>query len=172
MTPTSTTANPALNALKDIRLPAEVGFWPPAPGIWALLILSLMLIIALIVWLYLRHKRHLRQQAPAKAALQLLSQLDANDPQLMLQLSSLLKRCAISYGGREQVASLTGEDWYQYLDQALPIKMHGKFSRLLKSRYQPHSDTDTTRELLTLCQQWLQCAPSYYRKASKGAKSC
>ncbi|MCL1073286.1 DUF4381 domain-containing protein [Shewanella dokdonensis] len=172
MTPTTATANPALSAMKDIRLPPEIGFWPPAPAILALFILALLSLIALSVWLYLRHQQKRRQQAPAKAALQLLSQLDSEDPQLMLQLSALLKRCAISYGGREQVASLTGECWYQYLDQALPVKQQGKFQRLLQQRYQMRPSAEDGEELKTLCQQWLLCAPSYYRRASKGGKSC
>ncbi|MCD8475503.1 MAG: DUF4381 family protein [Shewanella fodinae] len=57
----------------------------------ALLVLAMLSLIALSVWLYRRHQRLQRQQAPAKAALQLLSQLDTEDPQLMLHLSALLK---------------------------------------------------------------------------------
>jgi cbb3-type cytochrome oxidase subunit 3 len=172
MMPTSATANPALSAMKDIRLPPEIGFWPPAPAVLALLVLAMLSLIALSVWLYRRHQRLQRQQAPAKAALQLLSQLDTEDPQLMLHLSALLKRCAISYGGREHVASLTGEPWYQYLDQALPSKQQGKFQRLLQQRYQMQPAAEDAEELITLCQQWLLCAPSFYRRVGKGGKSC
>ncbi|MFQ6371774.1 DUF4381 domain-containing protein [Shewanella sp. YIC-542] len=158
------TANPALSTLKDIHLPPEVGFWPPAPGIWTLAILLLGMLAMLGVYGFRRYRARQQQQAPAKAALALLAQLDPQQPEYPLHISALLKRCAISYDNRAQVAGLTGEDWYQYLDKVLPLPQRGKFGRLLANRYRLQTVGPHNAELAGLCQQWLRLAPAFYRQ--------
>ncbi len=104
--------------LRDIHLPDGVSWWPPAPGWWLLL----MLVLVLSGLLYLLYKR-LRQPLLNKSAREELAVItdryrQHDDKQLLLQdLSSLLRRTGISYLGREQVAGITGDRWYQQLNQ-------------------------------------------------------
>lgn len=164
MSASPSTPNPALSGLQDIQLPADIGWWPLAPGWWALICIVLLLLIIGFVWLFLRWRKRRQQAAAAKTALAMLHQLDSNDPQLAVQISALLKRTAISYGERRQVAALADASWYQYLDKVLPSEQRGQFAQLLANRYRrPGSELDG-EQLIKLTQMWLKHAPHYYQQ--------
>ena len=97
----------ALN-LAPLDLPAEPSWWPlPAS--------TLMLLggFALVVLLW-RGYRHYQGRLKRKA-LGLLSQLE-DQPDLPA-LDSLLRRIALTYFPRTQVAGLSGEAWLAWLDE-------------------------------------------------------
>ena len=163
MSVSSSTANPALSGLQDIQLPADIGWWPLAPGWWALIIVALLLVIIALTWAFMRLRKRRQHAAAAKTALAMLNQLDSDDPQLAVNISALLKRTAISYGERQQVAALADDSWYQYLDLVLPTEQRGQFAKLLANRYRrPGSELDGA-QLLKLTHSWLKHAPRYYQ---------
>jgi len=146
-----------LAQMQDIQLPPDIGLWPLAPGWYLLLALALLLCIALI-WQLRKTRRRL---APQRAALQELSQLHSQTPELAWQVSSLLKRVALHYGPREQVAALGGEAWSALLDEALPAGS-GSFKALLGSRFRPQTLTqEESAKLLILAELWLKRAPKW-----------
>lgn len=103
--------------LRDIHLPGTPGFWPPAPGWWLLA----AIILALTVWLGLIIRRRLKIHRQRKHILNLLAQLeqssaDAHSPEFLAQLSRLLRRLALMRFPRQEIASLTGKAWLQFLD--------------------------------------------------------
>ena len=111
----------SLQNLNDIVLPASVSWWPLASG-WYFLI-ALMLIA--LAWIGYRAIRRWIENGYRRAALhelQLLVQ-DIQDTEKrntgLRQLPVLLKRTALSIHPREQVASLSGEDWYDYLNSQI-----------------------------------------------------
>jgi hypothetical protein len=114
----ATVPDPAQLPLRDIHLPEPVSWWPPAPGWWLLLaILLTALGFALGWWLRRRQRRVLRE---------LLGELDAIERQhrhrhdtsaTVQQLSVLLRRAALSFHPRREVAGLTGPDWLDWLDR-------------------------------------------------------
>ena len=111
----------SLQNLNDIVLPASVSWWPLASG-WYFLI-ALMLIA--LAWIGYRSIRRWIENGYRRAALhelQLLVQ-DIQDPEKrntgLRQLPVLLKRTALSVHPREQVASLSGDDWYDYLNSQI-----------------------------------------------------
>ncbi|MCH1918816.1 DUF4381 domain-containing protein [Shewanella sp. A3A] len=164
MSVSSPSANPALSGMQDIQLPADIGWWPLAPGWWALIVVALLLLIIAIVWSIRVLRRRRQHAAAAKSALQMLQQLDSQDPQLAVHVSALLKRTAISYGDRQQVAALTDDAWYRYLDAVLPAAERGQFAELLANRYRrPGSEVDGGT-LIALCHRWLKHAPAYYQQ--------
>ncbi len=142
--------------LRDIHLPTAVDWWPPAPGWWILLLTLLIAMAALLVLKYLRQRRKaLRTVALRELALLEQRYRETGDARHMLeQLSSLVRRVALSYLPRDQVASLTGEAWLQSLDRLFG---GGDFTsgtgRLLASEPYvrcPETDGET---LLALCRQ-------------------
>ena len=116
-------ATDPLAELRDITLPAAVGYWPLAAGWWCLLALVLLLLLALPLLLWFRHRR--RYWRWAKAEWQQCQQLvNADDPRLLLQrLSALLRRVVLLRANNEQatstanLAQLQGDDWQGYLTQ-------------------------------------------------------
>jgi len=101
----------SLSNLRDIVLPHAPGLWPLAPGAWvAMGILAAVLLV--ICWLWLTsHKRNAYRRA---------GQLLLNNVKTVHDISVLLKRVALAVFPREQVASLYGIDWVDFLKQTCP----------------------------------------------------
>ena len=107
--------------LRDLHLPAEIGWWPLAYGWWILIGLLVMTAA------YLGHRLWLRWQAGAarRRAILELKQLqlrfaeDHDATAFIVAASILLRRAMLAYAPRNQVAGLSGEAWLNWLDRGL-----------------------------------------------------
>ncbi len=96
-----------LSNLRDIVVPPDVSFWPPAPGWWIVAAAAVALLALLAAAAVVRHRRNAyRREA--------LRDLDAADAR---QASGILKRAALAAWPRDQVASLSGAAWLAFLDR-------------------------------------------------------
>ena len=144
--------------LRDIHLPETVGMWPPAIGWWLLLIV-LPLLFLVAWWLFKR----ITKTTLTKEALKILDQIK-NDPnsdqkQKLQQLSSWLRRIAISLASRKEVASLSGQDWLAYLDQSIEgTPFSSGIGRYLADGHYQKSLPDNVdiTALAELCENWLR----------------
>lgn len=143
--------------LRDIHLPDSVSWWPPAPGWWVLLALLICACLIMRYWRRNRGRRNLRQ-----LALQELDRIENrfgqqdNERQALENLSVLLRRIAVSRYPREQVASLTGDRWLQFLDS---VTGTDEFSRgpgraLADAPYNPALHADIP-DLIDLSRRWI-----------------
>jgi len=111
-------ANDALSALRDIHLPEAVSLWPPAPGWWV----AAGLVVALAVALRLLQLR--RRRSVARAALRELDGLErehqetGDAAEYAVRLSALMRRVALARFPRNEVASLHGAFWVDFLSRA------------------------------------------------------
>jgi len=122
---------PGFDQMHDIVMPTPVSWWPLAPGWWVV-----MLILAIgILWLGIVIYRRWKQQAHRRAALR---ELDHTPPH---ELSALLKRVCLSEFPRDQVASLSGQSWLEFLDQTgnTDTFTRGNGRYLLDLSYNPNS---------------------------------
>lgn len=146
-------------SLRAIHLPAEVNWFPPAPGWWGVLVLLLVLVAA-GAWVWRRYRR----QAFRREALLLLAGLqqrnDLSPLQQLDEISALLKRVAITVHGREAVAGFSGERWLRFLDESGQTTgfSNGPGRCLGASRFQPNAAIDTA-SLFPLCRDWIQKQP-------------
>ncbi len=146
--------NPALAALKDIQTPEAIGHWPLAYGYWLILVIIVTSLIIISILLIKRHKHH----AAKREALTQLALLDSESPQLAIKVNVLLKRSIMSYLPREQVASLDGQKWYQWLEQQVK-QPDTNLTMLLSKRYQPQPLTfEEAQQLKSAAAVWLQQA--------------
>lgn len=156
--------NPDELPLRDIHLPTEVGFWPPAPGWWLLLLIILVFIFLVLRWLWRRpSSAKFNIASPALQELERIERQYRNDPHtLVSELSVLLRRVAMSQYGREQAAGLTGDAWLQLLDNEA---VQGQGSAALGQRFKrtltemPYRRPDDEVEvdaLLSEVRRWLQ----------------
>ena len=105
-----------LTKLRDIHLPSPVSAWPPAPAYYALAGVLIVLVLLLI-----KHQKHKRYTAPKREALAELTRLEAlylNKPQTKstaAAITMLLKRVALVYHPRIEVANLHGDSWLSFL---------------------------------------------------------
>lgn len=105
----------AFLALRDIHLPKEIGWWPLAPG-WYAVFACLFLLIGLLFYRFSTRK-HNRIK---KKALQLLKEYEKEYRQkkhsdASIQVAVLLRRVALAYFPRNTVAGLHGEAWLDFL---------------------------------------------------------
>lgn len=143
--------------LNEIHLPEQIGWFPPAIGWWLLIIFVPILSYFLIAWL-----QRLFQKTAIKDAKKLLKQLQNNDVltplEKVIELSSLLRRVAISLDVKTNIGGLTGRAWLDYLDSSLqnaPFK-NGVGRCLVDAPYQKElpQNVDLTA-LFDLAKMWL-----------------
>ena len=103
----------SLQNLNDIVMPTAVPWWPPAPG-WYVVGAVVLLLVA---WLLIRVARRWVENRYRREALRELRRIRAESTAVP-ELPALLKRCALSAWPREQVASMTGPAWHEFLDQS------------------------------------------------------
>ena len=91
--------------------PAEpVSMFPQGPGWWVLLG-TILLIVAIMAGRHYYRRYQNRYRLYAIAEVQAL-----NDDYSPLDISAILKRCLLSHTPRNEVASLTGDSWCEYLN--------------------------------------------------------
>jgi hypothetical protein len=104
-----------LAQLAPAHAPAPAPWWPLAPGWWVLVAL---LLLALAVWGFLRHRRGRPQQRVRVVALHELERIAAaksDDATFARDLEHLLRRYAVTRFGRTAIAQLNGDDWLAFL---------------------------------------------------------
>lgn len=104
-----------LSRLADIVVPPPVPWWPPAAG-WWILGAGLVIALALLAGMALRHHR---RNAYRRAALAELDAIGAvADAAGAAAVSAILKRTALVAYPRAEVAGLTGDGWLAFLDRS------------------------------------------------------
>ena len=158
--------------LRDIHLPGDIPWWPPAIGWW--IVAGLIILLGFVLYLL---KRRRDQRKVAKAALKELvdiktaydKNLDAKS--FVTKLSILLRRVCITIFPNENVASIIGKDWLVFLDEC--VKQKGKTKEplftqkaaadLLKAPYMKkiqHRDMDV-EELYKISEVWIKRLPDF-----------
>ncbi len=146
--------------LRDIHLPDPVGWWPPAPGWWLLLLLALATLAFSLVWLIKRY----RSNRYRREALVILIQLEASLAQQPLELChailALLRRTAKSaYPGQGLEAELLPQLFHRLnLSCRKPAFEPALQQQLKELPYQanPQIPTHTAKELLVSTQHWIK----------------
>ncbi len=108
-----------LSQLRDIHLPTEPSWWPPAPGWW----IAALLAVAATIFLILKLRNRWRAGRPRRLALaelalakQAQAQGAISTTEYLHQCNALIKRLWVRSLGHAEGASLTGTAWLQYLD--------------------------------------------------------
>ena len=146
-----------LAKLHDIHLPDAIGWWPLAPGWYLLAILSIVTLMAVVFFLgrYYLNGRARRQALRLLTLFQQQYQRDANSQLTAARISELLKRVALVYFPREQVASLQGESWVAFLNTtAKDLDFNRVRSELLETPYQSTMDRDLA-PLFIIARAWI-----------------
>ncbi len=152
-----------LAQLRDIHLPAPIGFWPLAWG-WYLLILSALFIMVLVFYSVSRHRKKYRFRRQALAELQKLEQNFQHHEQAypaVMGCSQLLRRVSLTLYPRTQVASLTAIAWLQFLDQQGHTQAFscGPGQLLQQAIYQKDNIDGDIGALFNITRSWIKRQP-------------
>lgn len=106
-----------LKQLAPLQQPDPISTWPMAAGWWLLggLTLLAIVLIGCQLWRQIRRRRYRKQATHTLSAHWQHYQAQQNLPVFSQACNQLLKQVAITAYGREVVASLTGQAWYQFL---------------------------------------------------------
>ena len=102
--------------LRDIHLPIEPGWWPPAPGWW--LLAGIVCVLGWLAWRSLR--RILQRRAGQRLLRRELADLQERFPndtratERLAACSELLRRACRRFA--PDAVTLTGEEWLRFLD--------------------------------------------------------
>ena len=149
--------NYALGDFVEVASPGPISWLPQTAGWWWVGALLLVL-LARYSWQRLQHWYRNRYRREAAAQLQQLAK--TNDPTtLVAALNRLLKRTALAAFSREQVASLSGQDWVNFLNDkcaAAPFSPEqGQLLAIAAYSNNPSMTPDTAQQLLAACLTWL-----------------
>ncbi|MFK5956985.1 MAG: DUF4381 domain-containing protein [Planctomycetota bacterium] len=149
-----------LAALRDIHLPAPVGWWPLAPAWWVLGAI-LFLAIALLTRRILAKRKALYHFAiEAFMAAENQYTENGNLIQMAVALSEILRRVALARYPREEVASLSGEDWATFLvSHGGKDSFQEEYLSLELATYMPESEVEcrlNSTRLLHATKSWIK----------------
>ena len=148
--------------LRDIHLPAELGWWPLAFGWWLLG----AVLVTLIVIVSVRHFRLRRHRAAHRSLQSAIDAIESGaDPSACaLNASTTLRRFAMTMArDSAEVAGLVGDRWLSYLDSRWDRSAFGDGGgRLLAaSPYRASGElaAEESLELCRLCAAWVKAQP-------------
>lgn len=148
----------SLAQLKDIHLPDPIGWWPLAPGWYVLMAIVLMAFFGGFFIILRRHKNAL----PKKQALDLLKQYtelyekDKNAQLASARISELLKRVALVYYPRLDVASMHGDSWIQFLNKTAKGVDFRPVNSLLSESPFKQAETLNIQPLIIRAEKWIK----------------
>ena len=154
----------SLQNLNAIVLPAPVDWWPLANG-WYVVFGIVLIVIGWFGYRLVQSWIANRYRRTALQKLQVLAndiQSGVNRDSSLRQIPILLKRTALSAYPREQVASLAGKDWFDFLNSNVrnPPFTESNFVTLDKVSYSCGElsviDTHSITALLNASKQWLK----------------
>ncbi len=149
--------SPELAQLRDIHSPEAIGWWPLAPG-WYLLAIVLLVILMAVIFFFVRrysNGRARRQALKILATYQQQHQREMNGQLSAARVSELLKRVALVYYPRADVASLTGDAWLRFLSTtAKGLDFNSVRQELLEAPYQSTTDHDL-QPLFNMARLWI-----------------
>ena len=136
-----------LQQLRDIHLPADPSWWPPAPGWW---LLALM-IFGVLIWGLRRLQAAWRRRRPIRLAGEYYEavyrayasgEIDGRD--YLHQTNELLKRLYVHGIGDDAARSANDADWLAYLDErsGSTAFSNGPGSQLGNQRFRRSPETD------------------------------
>lgn len=153
--------------LHDILLPETSLWWPPAPGWW--LALLLLILFGLLAWWLIRRLRNpplARLCLDELRAIRRARDAGQGDHATLAEISRLLRRVLISYGGRAQRAASTGSDWMRQLQQlAAHDFSEAQLHLLARERYRANPEGDIDG-LLQACETWIRRLPRGAQRVS------
>lgn len=150
----------SLLPLNAMHLPEPPTWLPFAWGWWAIIGATITLLIVSLLFIRWNKKR----LAPKKTALRLLARGDKPSEAI-----ELVRQAALCYFPREQIAQLTGKEWYAFLDSQVTGTHFSENYDVWQQALYNSQPIANAPELIEHCSQWVEHAlPPKRRRATRG----
>jgi len=136
----------SLDNLHDIILPDAVGLFPVAPG-WILVGISLL---TLLFHFAVKGYDHYKKTLYKREALRELERSKYDSKEGLVALLTLARRVAIAAYGREATAKLTGDAWWNFMEQHSKVQMSGELREKIATLLYDSSSTEDTSSYQTM----------------------
>lgn len=150
-----------LAQLNDIIAPTAPSGFPPAPIYWVISLITIAIII--IAYYVIKNKK--QHQKIQKTQLLKLKQLQQQQ-ESFIALNQLLKGCALSYFDRNEVASLHGEQWFNFLQQYSTFPIFDSKEAFLQRLYQTENQLVDESDYIA-AKNWISTLPKQIKKHNK-----
>jgi hypothetical protein len=147
-----------LAQLKDIHLPESIGWWPLAFGWYVVILIVLILAMVLVFFLHKRHRNALAKNQALELLTHYMNQYekDRNAQLASARISELLRRVALVYYPRAEVASLHSNAWIEFLNKTgKGVDFNPVQSMLLDSPFKT-AETVDLKPLIICAQLWIK----------------
>jgi hypothetical protein len=138
--------------LNPLHLPPTPSWWPPAWG-WLALIGSVIAFFLLVVLLV---RMRMMKLAPKKAALRIFTL--SKDKMTPSDAIELVRQAALSYFPRDDIAKLTGHEWYAFLDSYAPKTLFTHNEATWQKALYHKESVPNSSHLVNDCQEWVELA--------------
>ena len=109
----------SLDNLNDIIIPQAVGYFPLAPGWYVVGLLVLSLLFHFLFLFFSTYKKNLYR----REALEELEHFTRQNKEEAIELLSLAKRVAIVTFGRETIAKLSSNSWWDFMQEHSKVRV-------------------------------------------------
>jgi hypothetical protein len=150
-----------LAQLNDIIALTPPSWFPPALIYWLLLLLSIATLV-LAYYLIKKLKAEKKHQQSQLLKLKDLQQQDAD----FITLNQFLKGSALSYFSRQEVASLHGEKWFEFLQKYATFTIFNNKQDFMRRLYQ-NQETATNKKDFSDAKRWIIELPKQINKVKK-----
>lgn len=131
--------NASLDQLHDIIIPPTVSYWPLAPGWYAFALLVLAYGIHLCLKYWAAYQKNLYRREALNVLSKMQSGEDTNKE--ISSLLGLMKRVGLQYFGREKVAALSDDAWWDFIEKHSKAKVGTEVRELSqKILYLPNAE--------------------------------
>ena len=143
------TADP-LAELRPLHLPADIGWWPPAPGWWLLA----LLLVALVTWATLAWRRRAARRE-ALGIIRAVHKTDLAGPALAQAINLALRRYAMACYPQHNIAALSGRPWLEFLNSHGAGRDFTAATALSDAPFMREAQVDR-HELIGLATHWVK----------------
>ena len=149
--------NGSLDLLHDIIVPQSVGYFPPASG-WIALVL---LLLSYGFYWYIKKQKLYQSNLYRRQALQEWQKIQ-NEKSLLEQSQALLlliKRVGLQHFGREKVAHLSADKWWDFVQKHSKVKIDNTLRELIHEiLYNPTASIskEQNETIATLTEVWIE----------------
>ncbi|WP_150467668.1 DUF4381 domain-containing protein [Francisella sp. SYW-9] len=152
--------NNLLAQLKDIYLPDRISqWWPLAYGWWIVLgIIVLVIILGLVILRFKKKKKQYKDSIINEFRHEVESVYKNNPTHVLESISVYLKRVAMQKFPTENIKTLYGKKWLEFLDSKIDDEsFETTKARMLQNTYKPiELDKSTFGEIMAVAEKWLR----------------